>query len=297
MDPFKEKYFVFIVSAGRTGTRYFGETLSSIIEDTFSVHEPDMFAPRRGLFDSWRKIQTFGFYQLFFGKILQKTGIRNLSQNYLSGKCSIEQIKESLITQRRKYYEDIDEQLIIESYSGWYGCIPAIRKLYANYRIIILPREPKSWITSVMNRGPLFGRWDWVTFLGLNRLNPSLIDDKEYKDKWKRFNQFQKVCWTYKTQYEIMIKEVQGDENCLVIKFEDLFDSKDRYQNLQTLLEFATVFDDGKFSFSIPNNVLDNKIHENKTFDFPSPECWNDDLISQFRPICGRIAANLGYEG
>jgi len=295
MDPFKDKYFVFIVSGGRTGTRFLGETLSKVIDNSFSVHEPDVFVPRRGFSDFWKKIKVFGLYQIFLGKILQTTGIRNLSQNYLSGKYNLEDVQQSLIAQRRKYYESIDKELIIESYGGWYGCIPAIRSLYANYRIIVLPRNPKSWATSVMNRSALFGRLDLVTLSGLGRLTPALIGDDEYKQKWRHFNRFQRVCWTYKTQYETMVREVQGDENSRVTKFEDLFESRDRYDNLCNLLEFTTTFNDKKFECSVPADILEKKIHETSSFDFPSPDSWDDELLKQYQQISGSIAARLGY--
>lgn len=301
MDPFKDKNFVFIVSAGRTGTKYFGKTLSSVIDDTFSIHQPDVFTPRDGLSAFLKAVRDFGFYQVFLGKILNRTGIRNLSQNYLSGKHSIEELQESLIAHRRKYYECIDKQLIIESNYAWYGCIPAIRKLYTNYKIVVVSRDPKSWATSIMNRslllgGSLFGGLDWVSRSGLGRLTPALINDKEYQQQWKEFSQFQKVCWTYKTQYEIILKETKNDVNCRVVKFEDLFDSEDRYHNLKNLLDFVTTFNDSKFSHSIPDNVLEKKVHASIKSDFPRPEDWGQDLTDQCRQICGKIAGELGYQ-
>lgn len=73
----KNKYFSFIISAGRTGTRFMGKKLSEMIDRCFSVHEPDFFTPGSE-YNTIKKIETFGLYHLILGKIIGKTGIRKL---------------------------------------------------------------------------------------------------------------------------------------------------------------------------------------------------------------------------
>ena len=41
-DVFQTKDYAFFISAGRTGTKYFGDVCSGIISDCHLVHEPDV---------------------------------------------------------------------------------------------------------------------------------------------------------------------------------------------------------------------------------------------------------------
>ena len=294
MNVFNNKYYVFLISAGRTGTRFLGHKLGDIIDNAYSVHEPDVLTPRKG-YQFPEKLKTFGFYHLVLGKILGKTGIRNLSQRYVAGKISLQEIEKAIVKHRQKYYNQIKEDLIIESYSGWYGCIPAIQNLYKNYKIIIITRDPKDWVTSNMNWGTLFGKRDWVSKLGLGRLNPKMVNDKEYINKWKQFSRFEKICWTYKTQYEIMLHYSQGDPNTKIIKFEDIFYSNSKYDTLNELLSFLTSFPDKQFDYSVPFNILNKKVHKNIFYEFPEYKYWDVQFKKKFHKICKEISNKLCY--
>lgn len=72
---FNNKYFSFIIFAGRTDTRFLGKKLSEMVDSCFSVHEPDIFTPGKE-YNTIKKIKTFGFYHLILGKMIGKTGIR-----------------------------------------------------------------------------------------------------------------------------------------------------------------------------------------------------------------------------
>ena len=295
MSVLNNKYYVFLISPGRTGTRFLGQKLGNIIKNAYSVHEPDVLTPKKG-YKFLEKLNTFGVYHLVLGKFLGKTGIRNLSQRYVAGKFSKKELERAIVKHRKKYYDQIKEDLIIESYSGWYGCIPAIQNLYKNYKIVIISREPKDWVISNMNWGTLFGKRDWVSKLGLGRLNPKMINDKEYINEWKNYSRFGKICWTYKTQYEIMLQNSKGDPNTKIIKFENLFDSDSKYETLNELMSFITSFPDIQFDYSIPSGILDKKVHKNVSYEFPEYENWDEQYKQTFDKICSQISVKLNYE-
>ncbi len=127
-----------------------------MINDSFFVHEPDVLMDFK--IKSLEQIKYFGFYQLIFGKLSGKTGIRNLSQNYLAGKIDTGQVSDAIVRHRRKYYNAINQKMIIESYSGWYGVISGIRRLYKNYKIVVILRDPREWVTSNMNWETMYGK-------------------------------------------------------------------------------------------------------------------------------------------
>jgi hypothetical protein len=293
MRVFKEKYFVFVTSAGRTATKYFGELLDDMITGSYSVHEPDVFSGFK--IKSLQQIRQFGLNHLIFGKFTGKTGIRNLSQRYLAKKINREQLKAALVDHRRKYYKGIRQDLIIESYSGWYGVIPGIRNLYKNYKIVVVIRDPRDWITSNMNWGTMYGKRDWVSRLKLERLNPNMVGDKQYVTQWQNFSQFQKLCWAWKTIYQIIIDNSKNDPNVQIIRFEDLFRSPKKYLNLENLLAFITQFSDKAFSYCIPENILERRIHKNISYAFPTWNHWNSDMKADCEKICGDLF-NRFYE-
>ena len=293
MTAIQEKYFAFITSGGRTGTKFFGDLLCQMIPVAFSVHEPDVLNRLDKHF--LRQLRIFGFYQMVLGRIAGKTGIRNLSQNYLARKIGLDQLSISISNQRQKYYDLIDQDLIIESYSGWYGCVPAIRQLFKNYKLLVVARNPKDWVRSNMNWGTMYGRRDWVSKLGLGRLNPKLVRDKQYQAQWESFSRFHKLCWAWKTIYETLLDSIKDDPNARIVKFEELFETQDKYLNLRDLLEFLTRFGDRAFSFEIPPNILEKKVHQNISQQFPNWKDWEDDRHNDLISICGGVMERLDY--
>ena len=282
-----------MISAGRTGTKFFGDQLGHMIDGAFSVHEPDVLMDFK--LKSLDQLRLFGWYNLIFGKLTGKTGIRNLSQNYLTGKLSLPELKAAVMDHREKFYHNIDQNLIIESYSGWYGTIPAIRSLYNNYKIVIIVRDPRDWVISNMNWGTMYGKRDWVSRLKLGRLNPATINDEHYRDQWQGFTRFQKLCWAWKTIYETILKSAEKDPNAIIIKFEDLFQSEKKYDHLRLLLSFITRYPDKNFSFNIPEDILERKTNVNISYSFPKFESWSVEMKTELSGICGEIMKNLGY--
>ena len=293
MGIFEEKYFVFLTSAGRTGTKFFGDLLGEMIEGAFSVHEPDVIADFK--IKSFKQLQMFGLYNLIIGKLLNKTGIRNLSQNFLSRKIDLNKLKSAIVNHREKYYQSIKKELIVESYSGWYGTIPGIQSLYKNYKIVVIVRDPRDWVVSNINWGTMYGKRDWISRMKLGRLNPSMINDLQYLDNWQHFTHFQKLCWAWKTIYETILQSAEKDPNAIIVKFEDLFHSKNKYDHLRRLLTFITHYTDRNFSFNIPDDILEKKKNANISYTFPNHKNWGIDLINDLDEICGETTKTLGY--
>jgi hypothetical protein len=294
MGIFEDKYFVFLTSAGRTGTKFFGDLLGGMISKAFSVHEPDVLMDFK--LKSLQQLQHFGLYNLIIGKLLRKTGIRNLSQNFLSGRIGLAELKAAIVDHREKFYRSIDKELIIESYSGWYGAIPAIQSLYRNYKIVVIVRDPRDWIVSNMNWGTMYGKRDWISRLGLGRLDPAMIGDAQFEHQWPNFAQFQKLCLAWKTIYEIILQTIENDPNAIIFKFEDLFRFEEKYENLAKLLTFICEFPGRKFSYRIPEAVLEKKVNINISYEFSGKKNWDAKMNDYLNRICSSTALKFNYE-
>ncbi len=136
---------------------------------------------------------------------------------------------------------------------------------------------------------------DWVSRLGLGRLNPEMIGDGTYSRDWQQFSRFQKLCWAWKAIYEIVLNSTADDANVVVVKFEDVFKSNAKYETLGGLLDSLTRFSDVTFPYRVPAGILERQVNKNITYRFPQWEHWNDNLKKDLISICGTLAEKLGY--
>lgn len=288
-----QKHAVFIVSAGSTGTTFFGETLKEMIPDSYSVHEPDVII---GLRDNvMKKIHDFGLHQAVIGKLFGTDGISNLSLNYISKKISHLQLVNKIHKSRNTYYNTIDKPIIIEAYYGWYGVLPGIRDVFSNYKIVVILRDPREWVRTEMNaRRKMYGPRNIRYILKLKTLNPNLTGDTKYAERWKSMNRFEKLCWAWRVIYSILLKE-KDDEHVLVIKFEDIFQSKNRYNELKRLLSFLTDFPSKKFEYKILEGILENHFNRSTGDSFPEWQQWNPGYIKYLHSVCFPLMGKFGY--
>jgi hypothetical protein len=289
------KHIVIIASAGRTGTRFFGDLLSSMIPGSYSVHEPDVLEGfnRR----TWRRIRTFGAYHMLLGRALGRTGIRNLSQQFIAGRIDREQLVARLRRQRLAYYRDLSGDPIIESYYQWYGVLPAVPELFAHYRVVTLVRDPRTWVASWLNFGTYYGRRDLVSQLGFRRLDPKIAGDLHYAGLWSNMSPFERLCWTWRAVNGRLLDFVEVDPHARVFRYEDLFLSEVRESCLMDLMQFITSFADWRFTFAFDGSVLQQRRHASSRQAFPDWPQWTADQVHQLSEICGPLMARLDYGG
>jgi len=292
-----DKHIVIIASAGRTGTRFFGDLLSSMIPGSYSVHEPDVLGGinRR----TWQRIKTFGAYHMLLGRALGRTGIRNLSQKFLAGRIDRQQLAASLHRQRSAYYANIAGDPIIESYYQWYGVLPVVPLLFEHVRVVALVRDPRTWVTSCMNFGTYYGPRDLVSQLGFRRLDPKLAGDADYAGLWSDMSPFERLCWTWRAVNGRLLEfsEAEANANARVFRYEDLFLSDDRGAHLADLVQFITSFADRRFPCAFDDSVLRQRRHASDRRSFPDWPQWSAADARRLDEICGPLMAALGYGG
>lgn len=287
------KHNVFIVSGGRTGTRFFGDLISSLITNSFSVHEPDVFAGFNTL--TARRISIFGLYHMVIGRFLGKTGIRNLTQRYLSGRIKTNDLVTEIKKHRQSYYDGIDRSLIIESYYQWYGLLPVIPRAFDQYKVLCIVRDPRTWVSSWMNFEAHFGKKDLVKKFKSKRLNPKMIGEKKYAELWDEMSQFQKLCWTWQAVYSLIAKFDAENAKTLLVKYEDVFLSDDRDKSFEDVLNFITTFDEHTFPYKFDTGLLQRRVHAAGRKRFPDWHEWDYNLSTQLADICGPLMYELGY--
>ena len=117
-----------------------------------------------------------------------------------------------------------------------------------------------------------------------------------YKSKWKSMSRFEKLCWAWITMNQYAIDKISKNPNSNLFKFEDIFNSDNRYDNLRELIDFATSFPDGKkIAYGSLEGTLEKKININPSYEFPSWKKWSSNNLKRFKNICEPLMNKLEY--
>lgn len=288
-----ERDLVFIVSGGRTGTRFMGDLLSSMIPGAYSVHEPDVL---EGLtLRTWRRIQEFGFYHMVLGRILKHTGIRHLSEGFLSGDLTVEEVQRAIKKQRFGYYQKINQPIVVESYYQWYGILPVIPKTFSSYRILGVLRDPRDWVRSWLNFEAHHGRRDLVKKIGRERINPKMTGEQPYASEWGSMDPLSRLCWTWKTVYTCVLDHAEIDPQMHLVKYENLFKDSERQHAWKEILDFITGFDKKSYTYEFDPEFLNYRIHASNQSKVPAWSEWSAGNRERLLSICGEVMIRAGY--
>jgi len=293
---FDEKRKVFIVSVGRTGTRFFAEILSQVIPDCYAVHEPDnikIVKPNliRNIIKQVK--ERGGVANLILLKALGLTGARNLSlrrlSNRLDGQSVINKFKAE-----RQWIEKICCSTYMESNHQLFGFSEDLLML-PNTTVIYLVRNPIDWIRSCMNfRYGWYGRRDllaMVNLLGFKRISPRNIGVVD--TQWREYSRCSKLAWLWNYVNSIFYKISSSHRNGWLFRFEDIFiqkDDKTIHTFLNLLIDNKNTFEENYKTFM---RFLEVKIHSGYTrnieWDFSPKE------LNNVRKICGSLMKKFDY--
>lgn len=291
--PLPDKDVVIIVSAGRTGTQFFGERLGRCIEGAYSVHEPDVLAGFE--YPVWRRIRDFGFYHVVIGKLLRRTGVRNLSLRHLAGELGIDDLIDEVIRHRAAYYARVPGRLVIEAYTGWFGILPAIPRAFPRHRVAAIVRDPREWVRSIMNWGTLYGPRDWVGKLGLGRLTPAVTGDREAAARWRRMRRFERVCWAWGAINGAMADGIEQLEHGELFRYEDMF-LDPQGEAMEAFMRHITEWDDHRYAYALDSDVVRGRLHASED-RFPAWREWSPAQARCLERHCAALMQRFGYGG
>lgn len=287
----EDKYIVIIASPGRTGTKYFGESLKYIIDNCYSIHEPDVL--NHNIADTMIKIQKFGLDHMIFSKLVGSKSTRMLSEKRLQGNLSEAKILDSIRKLRLNYYSKIKQELIVESYYAWYGLLDLLPKVFTNIKIIGIVRDPRDWVRSNMNWGTHYGKRDTVIRLGFNRLNPVSLNDNNFLKDWSRTSPFEKLCWEWNIITQNLLYPI-NDEYYKLYRYEELF-LKNNNSQVFKMIKFITKWGEKEFSSDLSLLEINKTIHRNISYKFPNWEDWSKENAQILNRYCGELMRKLDY--
>lgn len=214
----RNKDVYFIVSTGRTGTKFFETFLRNASDNVYCVHEP-----QPDLFD------------ISIKKVRYHVPPRN--------------IVDQIIKARRKELKrfiDSGKKVYVESNPFVVFLLPEIMATFPNVKFVFIYREIDSYVKSAMNKSPLsdgrnnfYGKTD-----GRKRIcAKDFPEDYRFSD-WEQMSRAQKITWYWgKCNTELLSFSRENSSRVLEISFEKFFHSKheDRFKNIIILLNYLKI--------------------------------------------------------
>ena len=284
------KRLVFVVSGGRTGTKFFAVQLGRLLDNVLAVHEPDTLTT--DLPEAIGKIRRFGLRHMVVDRLLGKTGIRQLSEAYLSGEIAASEAVRRMRSARASYHASVEQPVIVESYYAWYGLVPLLETAFGNVRVLSIVRDPRDWVRSQMNWGSQFGSRDWAYRLGFAKLSPGRVGDREFAGSWNDMDRFSRLCWFWRAIYTALA-DAAGLPFVRTERYEDLFAEDVTLSRLQDTLKF--LFEDALDLPDLDSTFLRERIHRNLSYDFPHWTEWSTARAAELEAICGPVMRQFNY--
>lgn len=287
----RQKDLVFVVSGGRTGTQFLGDRLSSAIQESFSIHDPDILSIyiKRIL----GRLRTFGFYNMTMGKAIGQTGIRSIGARLIAGRITRDTAITRLKRLRESYHESIHEPLVIESNSQWLYVCDELAEIWPHARVIIVVRDPRTWIRSWLNKGIRWRAYDPVRILPPGRLTPKEVGDTKWVAQWRNFDTLGRLAWEWRFVYTRLLAHSEINPHARIFRFEDLFCS-DADTAMWELVAFAANHPGREYQHELPRDFTSN-VHNassGSAQDWPEWETHEARLVDN---LCGPLMRRFGY--
>jgi hypothetical protein len=295
-----KKPTIIITSLGRTGTKFFQVLMKSLLPQSCSLHEPDVFnffQYKRGIervSQVQAQVKEVGLYNLFIRKPLGSWSLMEVSDKRVCGAIDISAALNKVYNQRSSFVKNVSGSPYIESNAGYYGVLDILDHVFDQYRAVYIVRDGRNWIQSEMNWGQMYGKSKLQKLVA--HTWPTAVQCGEVsKYTWESMARFEKLCWAWVKLNEYAVNSITGNPNIALIKFEDIFKSENQYQNLEELLTFLTSFEEPtKLDFTSIAGWLEKRIHGSEGI-FPKWADWSTNQKEYFHGICGPLMERLDY--
>lgn len=252
---------VLLISTGRTGTKSLAELFDNYFEKVESYHQPR------------------------FSRV-----INVLSNMYVSGVLPEPIFEKTTNFIKKNKILNSDKEYYVEANTMNYVASKILKEIKKEVYIIHIIRDPRDFVRSYIN-------WKYMRFKShvANSIIPfwhpsgyfygdySLLD-------WLTLDEFEKMCWFWKVENNIMLDLYQDEDYFKSLKFEDIFLSENKEKQLREMIEFV--------GLSFEEKMLDHfktKKNKSKKEYFPKWQEWNSDKSRKLKSICGDLMTEYGY--
>jgi hypothetical protein len=259
----------FIVSTGRTGTQFFESFFNHNFPEVLFLHQP----PPDGFDLSINKVRE----KHPRGKIVKDLRISRL---------------EVLLKIRER-----GARIYIESNPFLSLLVPELREAFPTARFLWIVRDPTTYVVSAYNKSPVGD--NKMFFYAENdhrdRINALDFPNDRWREDWRKFDRFQKVCWFWNKCNEILEQEFSDHEDFLLTKFEDLFSPENNYHGIFKMLEFFQI----KVPQGMDKSTLDILMRKNTNAServlLKGVKTWTDEQRMHLDELTYSMRRKLGY--
>ncbi len=251
---------VFIVSTGRTGTKFFS-VFFNYFNNILALHEP---------------------YPDF----------RKLSVNYARGKVSFNAAAKQIEKNRRLINYELKKKKIniyIESNNRFFSLLKPLRAVFPGAKIIYIVRDGRDYVRSGMSR-------NWYTASDKNtRLRADMFPGDPYYEKWNKMNRFEKIAWRWQKKDGIIHDDIKTLDNTIKVTFEDIFLHPDNI-GIYDITRFMGI-DDAVVAERL-EKTKNQKINTNPKHAIPAWKSWDEEMKKAFDEIAAsHMKVHYDYKG
>ncbi len=264
---------MFLVSTGRTATKFLAKLLGSVCDDVDARHEP-----RPDLF--------------------------HLGTAFARSEIGPEKAAKVLLGSRLWICNELNRNktgMYVESNNNVSYLIPVVRNCFPNAKFVHIVRDGRDFVRSSCSKTVLSrsGKSDNALFMTRQdvrrRLQASDLPDNPYHGKWSRMSRFEKICWYWAYKDSIAYSELSEDPRSVMVRFEDLFDQESGFPGLWKIIDFLDLRSGMVVSEDALAKKMKSKQNSTEKYILPKWQDWTDEQIAQFTEIAGEHMIRLGY--
>lgn len=178
--------YVFIISTGRTGTKFFSRFFNQQSRNVRAYHEP-------------------------------YPDLLDVGIDFASDRLSFDSAASQLVRARNAYLRHLDRPVYLEANNRLFSLVPVLDYVFPTCRIVHIVRDARDMTTSCLAKN-----W-FAADDPFRRLEPCDKVGGEMRGEWPTLSRTAKLAWLWRHQNEIIRKALAGRERSMTVRFEALF--------------------------------------------------------------------------
>ena len=239
----------FIVSTGRTGTKFFARFLNKL-DNVYAKHEP-------------------------------KPDFLNLAIDYVRNRVKERKVINTIEKNRRALAKDVkrkEAEFYVESNNRFFSLLDFLDDIFNNFKIVHIIRDGRDYVRSGMGR-------IWYTKEDTDpRMKASYFPNDPYYDKWDEMSRFEKICWRWQKKDGFILDSIEDMSNVITVKFADIFKDK-KHSGLYQICDYIGL--DKSEVRKIVKEMMNRKVNSTKEYAISKWTEWDIRKKRQFDEIAG----------
>jgi len=248
-----QERLLFILGNGRSGTQLISSLLDGT-EETLIFHEPDFDADVATMDALRQNVELAEAYWREFRSV-------RVFQRWMAGG-------------RERIYGEVNGTIRYQA--------PAIRRLYPRSTMLLLARDGRGVVRSIMGWPHFYGPGSE----GAYALAP--LPDDPFFEEWPSMSRFERICWSWRDGNEFVMRSVPECDWIQVERITSDFDYFKEHVVTRTGVEIA---------YEAWLRVVSARSkNASSAYAFPAWNDWDRAQRTAFVRICGDTMTRLGYE-